>query len=713
MSTETSKKELEQELKKARKKIREEQVSRELAEKKWNQTFNSLEEVIIVLNKDQTIDDINHRGKAILDMPKEEIIGKKCYHLFNCDQYKEHLCPLEESIKLKKPISIYPDSKILNRWFFIQATPILDENQNVNKVIEIMHDITSERKVMQQIKTQNKHNEELNEQLNEQIEEYAALNEEYLTANEELKANEEKYRDLFDNATVGIFQTSSTGNPIIINKEMARILGASSEQDALDRYQDLSKSLYVNPERRVEFINQLTRQGKVEGFVYQAKTLKGERKWISMSARISKRMNDGTFIIDGFAADITKQKKAELDKAEQEARYLQLFNSIRDAIIVTDTKGRIIDFNPAFRLLFGYTRKEMLNQNTAFLFEDQQTYKQTIASIQNQLKKGLRKKLFIIRYKTKKEKIFPGETTLFLLKDSQGNEQGYIGLIRDVSQRIKAEKELTNQLEEYQALYEEYLTQNEELSNNMLALQRINAELEKARAKAEESDRLKSAFLANMSHEIRTPMNGIIGFSQVLMNPDLPHEKRENYSRIIVNSSEQLLNIVNDLLDISSIETGQIKIHKKELSIPQVLKEFYDLYKPQAEKQNLAFKLKTDPDDQDLTLITDHTRFRQILTNLLNNALKFTDKGYIHFGYKEEKNHILFYIEDSGPGIPEEQQEKIFERFIQGNMTPSRSHGGTGLGLSISKRLVELMGGTISVESTPGKGSTFSFLLPK
>ena len=195
-----------------------------------------------------------------------------------------------------------------------------------------------------------------------------------------------------------------------------------------------------------------------------------------------------------------------------------------------------------------------------------------------------------------------------------------------------------------------------------------NEELRVSREKAEESDRLKSAFLANMSHEIRTPMNGIIGFSEMIRNPDLSAENRKEYAEIIMDSSRQLLTIVNDILDISRIETGMVPLHKEPMAVNDLISILYAFFEPQATAKLITLQTTRDLNNLECIIISDRTRLRQVLTNLLNNALKFTCEGYIHFGYSLKDDMLEFFVEDTGIGVPEDMQEKIFEPFRQVNL---------------------------------------------
>jgi PAS domain S-box-containing protein len=242
-------------------------------------------------------------------------------------------------------------------------------------------------------------------------------------------------------------------------------------------------------------------------------------------------------------------------------------------------------------------------------------------------------------------------------------------------------------------------------------------ELLKAKEKAEESDRLKSAFLANMSHEIRTPMNGILGFADLLKTPGLTGKEQQRYIEIIEKSGTRMLNIINDIVDISKIEAGQMELHVMESNINKQIGYIYTFFKPEAEAKGINLFFKNPLLAKEAIIKTDGEKLYAILTNLVKNALKFTHKGSIELGYDlaVTNNHMTllkFYVKDTGIGIPEDRLEAIFERFIQADIADEMAYQGAGLGLAISKAYVEMLGGKIWVESELGKGSTFYFTLP-
>ena len=250
------------------------------------------------------------------------------------------------------------------------------------------------------------------------------------------------------------------------------------------------------------------------------------------------------------------------------------------------------------------------------------------------------------------------------------------------------------------------------IARDITELKKFEEELLLAKEKAIESDQLKSAFLANMSHEIRTPMNGILGFSQRLGQLDLPESKRKHYIDIIHNSGKQLISIIDDLIDISKIEANQLSIVITPVNVCEILNELETIFASRMALKNNVLKLNLAKLEENCSVLTDENRLRQILINLIGNAFKFTNNGVIQYGFEIKNNFIEFYVTDTGIGIPKEMQDKVFNRFTQVETEYSKIVGGTGLGLAISKSLVELLGGSIWLESEPAKGSTFFFTIP-
>ena len=254
--------------------------------------------------------------------------------------------------------------------------------------------------------------------------------------------------------------------------------------------------------------------------------------------------------------------------------------------------------------------------------------------------------------------------------------------------------------------------QTMELTEAHQQLKQQYTELEKAWKKAEENDKLKTAFLANMSHEIRTPMNGILGFAEILKDNNIDVATRNEYLDLIIDCGDRMVGILNDLLDISRIEAGQMELKIEDTNINALLNKLFAFFNPQAKTKKLDFLIDTPLPDNKVIIKTDPIKLNQVLTNLIRNAIKFTFNGSIEFGYRLNQTHLEFFVKDTGIGIDGKFKDSIFNRFVQAESDYTKSYDGAGLGLSISKAFVEMMGGKIWYESTPNKQTSFYFTIP-
>jgi PAS domain S-box-containing protein len=237
-------------------------------------------------------------------------------------------------------------------------------------------------------------------------------------------------------------------------------------------------------------------------------------------------------------------------------------------------------------------------------------------------------------------------------------------------------------------------------------------ELVNALKKAEESDKLKTAFLQNMSHEIRTPMSGILGFTALLKKSDKISNKQLEYLQIIEKSGERMLNTINDLMNISKVEAGQMNVENSEINVNELIDYIYTFFYPEAQQKGLEISCEKNLSNSDSAIISDKEKLYAILTNLVKNAIKYTEKGSVKFGYVAKGNYLEFFVKDSGIGISKHEQKTVFDRFVQVHHNLSSRYEGTGLGLSITKAYVEMLGGEIRVESKSGEGSEFYFNIP-
>jgi PAS domain S-box-containing protein len=365
-------------------------------------------------------------------------------------------------------------------------------------------------------------------------------------------------------------------------------------------------------------------------------------------------------------------------RRDMEIRLATTISHIPLAIINLDHNGLITSANPAFLKVFGLQADEIVNQ-------------MNIKEFEVLMKTELGEKLIqLVDAQTE----FDIETNLHLKKDSEGFFR---------CRGIKVSSDLSDTLN--------FILIIGDISRRKLT----EHELVIAKEKAEESDKLKTAFLTSMSHEIRTPMNHIIGFLDFLKDPELPSTEREEYVQIIHDSSQVLLRLIDDIIDIAKIESGQLMINPSVFALHDLVFSIWKTYNDIRIKRNrLAVDFSLHPlTNKGIIIRSDAVRLQQILSNLLDNAFKFTEEGQIELGYDtDSQNNLSFYVKDTGPGIDPSKHELIFVRFRQLDYSTTKKHGGTGLGLAITKGLVELLGGTISLESGPGKGSVFRFNLP-
>jgi hypothetical protein len=260
----------------------------------------------------------------------------------------------------------------------------------------------------------------------------------------------------------------------------------------------------------------------------------------------------------------------------------------------------------------------------------------------------------------------------------------------------------------------------QDLQQQLALNSEIMQELEKQKIKAEESDKMKSAFLANMSHEIRTPMNGILGFADLLKDTELSGMEQQSYISVIQKSGARMLNIINDIISISKIESGQMELNMQDGDINEQMKYIYDFFKPEVEAKGMKLFYNVALPTGEAMLKTDHEKLYSVLTNLVKNAIKYSEKGSISFGYTVRGDFLEYYVKDTGIGIPKDRQEAVFERFVQADITDKMARQGAGLGLSISRAYVEMLGGKIGLESESAdptaeeeSGSTFWFTIPR
>jgi PAS domain S-box-containing protein len=395
-----------------------------------------------------------------------------------------------------------------------------------------------------------------------------------------------------------------------------------------------------------------------------------------------------------------KRKEAEKTLLKSEEKFRKIFDDHSAVKLLIDPyTGNIVDANKSAANYYGWSCEELIKMKIGQInILSSQEITKNIESIMSD-----NKNQFEFKQKLKDGSIRDVEVLSSKIKID--NKDLLHSIIHDITKRKNAEVLLKEKSYKIESQNNEYQQINEELNQT-------NQELIIAKEKAEESDHLKTAFVHNISHEIRTPMNAIVGFSGLLNNPDLLQEDRQYYTSLIIQSSDQLLSIINDIVSIASIEAEQEKVQEDEININSICKLINDQFFPENTNPNVKFGLQTSLADDEAIIITDSTKLTQILTNLISNALKFTQDGFVYFGYTLKDDFLEFYVEDSGIGISSDMHDEIFKRFRQVETTAARTFGGSGLGLSISKAYVEMLGGHIWLSSEVGKGSVFYFTLP-
>lgn len=425
---------------------------------------------------------------------------------------------------------------------------------------------------------------------------------------------------------------------------------------------------------------------------YPIITSENEIRWVWERGQGVFDDKGNVIFLEGFITEITERKHTE--------KFLQdIIDKNPLSIQIVDRKGYTVKVNNAHTKLFG-----AIPPSDYSVFDDLQVDRQGFKDLFEIGKKGEVVYFPDIFYNVHDlDPELPDNPVwirmlLFPLKDSYGKPQRYVLMHEDITERKRHEAELA--------------AINEELTATSEALRENNQILKEAKDRAEESNRLKTAFLQNMSHEIRTPMNAILGFLELLKRKDLDSEQKDTYIDIVNQSGYRLLNTINDIIEISKIEARQTKMNYCEVDLNEIIQFHYDLFYHQCAKKGLQLKLISEINQDKSIIITDKGKLESIISNLINNAIKFTSKGFIEIGNYIKDDSITFYVKDTGIGIPENKIEVIFERFVQADTKTSRSYEGSGLGLTIAKAYIEMLNGKIWVQSKLGEGSSFFFSIP-
>ncbi|MEE3720052.1 response regulator [Tumidithrix elongata RA019] len=512
------------------------------------------------------------------------------------------------------------------------------------------------------------------EDANSQLKEYART----------LAQKEEMLRLTIENAPIGILTLGFDGRFLSVNQAFCQMLGYGVDEL-------LQKNLFdiAPPSERRESLAELERlrHREVSKLQVEKRYLRKDGKTIDAIVRSALVCNSDRqplcLVIE--VEDVTERKQIEETLRLQKRAIAASHNGV----VIIDTRLPdlpTIYVNPAFERITGYSSAEILGRNCRFLQGSDRNQ-----SGLNELRKALKEQqgcTVNLRNYRKDGTLFWNELSISPIYDDRGYLTHYVGIQNDITERKRAE---VRQLQ-------------------------LVEQLKQAKDEAESAARAKADFLAMMSHEIRTPMNGVLGMTQLLAETELTPEQSE-FVRTTQVSGEVLLTVINDILDFSKIESGKLELENAAIDLKAVIEDIYNLLSSKAQEKGLSFNYSVHPQVPPY-IMGDVTRLRQILLNLISNALKFTETGEVEVFVSLKENplpilkdsfYLLFAVRDTGIGMSDEQLQKLFQPFTQADLSTTRKYGGTGLGLAICQRLVSLMGGEISVESSVGKGSRFSF----
>lgn len=520
----------------------------------------------------------------------------------------------------------------------------------------------------------------------------------------ELKENEERLRHLFDDSADATLLIENNSF-VDCNKATLDILRMDSKKSVLNTHPSLLSPEFqpdnrLSREKAEEMMNIAFEKGS-HRFEWVHKRANGESFYAEVL--LTKIKHRQKHLLHCVWRDITERKNAEKALKASEESYKFLFEGAADGILIGNEKGIIINANASIEKITGYKIDELLGKSISILFpkdilnEKPLRYDLVLAGETVLNERSLRRKdgtHVVIEMNTKKV--------------GDGRLQAYI---RDITSRKESEKRIIEKNIELQATKEKLKRSNSELRWLNNALETQKEELRIAKEKAEESDRLKSAFLANMSHEIRTPMNGILGFAELLKEPELTGQQQNKYVEVIQESGERMLTIINDLVDISRIEAGQVEVNVAPFDLNRLMDSLYAFFTPETQVKHIRLSYTKSVADGEFIIKSDEPKVTQILTNLIKNAIKFTEEGHVSFGYKVHEGRVEFFVKDSGIGIHPDFKDDVFQRFKQATSLNSVYHAGAGLGLSISKAFVEMLGGQIGFDSEVGNGTRFYFTI--
>jgi len=493
-----------------------------------------------------------------------------------------------------------------------------------------------------------------------------------------LESSDRRYRQLFERTPAGVYRSTLDGHILEINEACCKILGFTSREEALTQS---TANLYFSAADQEEFFRLIQQQGAVTNQIVPLRRTDGRPVWVQENATLVQSSDFPAPVIEGALVDVTATRTAQEELAQSEAKYRFLAERVPGITYISELgpRGRWRYVSPRVSQVLGFTPEEWTVGSGMWLTQVHPDDRERVFAMELEPRAQGDKLQVEYRVMARDGSSVWVRDEAIIVQDQATNELLMQGFLLDITERKRAD-----------------------------------VESEKAREAAEEASRAKSTFLANMSHEIRTPLNGVLGTTELLLDSELNAEQRE-LLLMAKFSGESLLGVINDILDFSKIESGKMELDSVDFNLHSYVTDTIKMMALRANTKHLELVCEIEPDVPE-NVAGDAGRLRQILVNLIGNAIKFTEKGEVSLKVKLQAQRagsldLEFSVADTGIGIPIEQQQRIFEDFSQADGTITRTFGGTGLGLTISRRLVQLMGGQLAVESTPGEGSTFHFTI--
>jgi len=489
---------------------------------------------------------------------------------------------------------------------------------------------------------------------------------------EALRESQQLFQAISQVSPVGIFRARPDGYTTYVNPEWLELSGLNM-QEALG----FGWLKAVHPDDRAQIDGGWRHDVELkESSIAEYRFLRtdGSIIWVMGNAVPEWRDNNIVGYI-GTITNITERKRAEIALKKSEEKYRRIFDNVQDVYYETNLEGNILEITPSVELFSRgeYKMEDLIGRSLYDFYSDHIE--------RNLLISELKEKGFVFDYevllKNREGSITPCSVSAKLILDANGRPEKIIGSVRDITDRKNA-----------------------------------SDALKLAKEKAEASDKLKTDFLNNISHEVRTPLNGILGFAEIISLHDLSEEEKKESLALLFKSSNRLLNTITNYMDISLITSGSLTINKKDFLASQILIRIFNNFEPECLTRNLNLILDLPENADNFIIHSDLEICHKILSHFLDNAIKFTEKGNIHFGFTSKDEQLEFYVKDTGIGISAHAFDTIFDRFAKVNLGPYKLTEGSGLGLSIAQGMSEAIGGKICLESAPGSGSRFSLIIP-